>query len=196
MNAQSNSPIRQPMAAYSVRAASAIGRRTALRRVAGVGAMLALSSALAGCGFAMRQAPKFGFTTVYVTQNVTSPVSKALQRELAASGIQVAAVPPVAGQAGAVVLGVVTDQRERAVVGQTTSGQVRELELRYRFRFSLSTPAGKWLIADNEMLLERDISFSETDALAKAAEEQLMFKDMEGDVVQQVMRRLASVKSL
>ncbi|AOW15306.1 hypothetical protein LPB72_02160 [Hydrogenophaga crassostreae] len=158
--------------------------------------MVALASALAGCGFAMRQAPNFGFTTVYVTQNVTSPVSKALQRELAASGIQVASMPPVAGKAGAVVLGVITDQRERAVVGQTTSGQVRELELRYRFRFSLSTPAGKWLIEDNEMLLERDISFSETDALAKSAEEQLMFKDMESDVVQQVMRRLASVTSL
>ena len=51
-------------------------------------------------------------------------------------------------------------------------------------------------LRDDELLIERDITFSETAALAKAAEEQLMFRDMDGDIVQQVLRRLAAVKSL
>jgi LPS-assembly lipoprotein len=196
MNAQLHSPTPLPAVASSDRVGQVPRRRPFLRRAAGVGALLVFASALTGCGFALRQAPNFGFNALYVTQNAGSPVSKALQRELSASGIQVAAGAPAPGLAGAVVLNVVIDRRERAVVGQTSNGQVRELELRYRFRYSLSTPAGKRLIEENELLLERDISFSETAALAKAAEEQLMFKDMEGDVVQQVMRRLASVKSL
>jgi LPS-assembly lipoprotein len=56
--------------------------------------------------------------------------------------------------------------------------------------------SGKYLIDETEMLQERDISFTETGALAKAAEEQLMFSDMQNDIVQQIMRRLAAVKSL
>ena len=95
-----------------------------------------------------------------------------------------------------VVLYVIRDQHERVVAGQTDSGQVRELTLRVRFRYTLSTPAGKVLLGDTELLLERDISFSETQALAKSAEEQTMFADMDGDIVQQVLRRLAAVKSL
>ena len=196
MHQHSIPPSRQPLAARSDSQVSAAGRRSVLRRVGGAGALVALSVALSGCGFALRKAPEFGFTTMYVTQSVSSSVSKSLQRELASSGVEVLLGAPDAGRRGAVVLRVISDRRERAVVGQTTSGQVRELELRYRFRYSLSTPAGKQLIPDNEMLLQRDISFSEAAALAKAAEEQLMFQDMEGDVVQQVMRRLASVKSL
>jgi LPS-assembly lipoprotein len=73
---------------------------------------------------------------------------------------------------------------------------VRELQLRNRFKFRLSTPAGKNLLPDTELLLERDISFNETAALAKEAEEALMYRDMQSDIVQQVMRRLAAVPAL
>ena len=198
MNAHPQTPTRQPSAAFSACTASdpVASRRLVVRRMAGVGALAAAAGLLGGCGFALRQAPNFGFKRLYVTSSLDSPVSKALQRELSVSGVEVESGAPVAGQAGAAVLNVMTDRRERAVVGQTTSGQVRELELRYRFRFSLTTPAGKMLLNDQELLLTREISFSETAALAKAAEEQLMFSDMEGDVVQQVMRRLSTVKSL
>lgn len=171
------------------------GKRHALRGIAGLGVLVA-SGALTGCGFALRQAPHFVFTSASFTGNVTTSVSRALQRELAATGIQVTGAVPRGGPAVDVVLNVQTDQRERAVVGQTSSGQVRELQLRTRFRYSLSTPRGKELIESTELLLEREISFTETGALAKAAEEQLMFNDMQGDVVQQIMRRLAAVKSL
>ncbi len=196
MHQHSIPPSRQPLAAHSDSSLAAIGRRGALRRVAGASALMALVGALGGCGFALRQPPEFSFDTVYVTNNVASTVSKALQRELASAGIQVITGAPAGPQARAVVLGVLRDQRERTVVGQTTSGQVRELELRYRFTFNLATPAGKRLIEAREILLQRDISFSETDVYAKAAEEELMFSDMQSDLVQQVLRRLAAIHSL
>ena len=42
--------------------------------------------------------------------------------------------------------------------------------------------------------LTRDITFADTDVLAKEAEEQLLFRDMQSDMVQQILRRLAAAK--
>ncbi|MGM9425004.1 LPS-assembly lipoprotein LptE [Hydrogenophaga sp. MI9] len=175
-------------------------RRAALRGAA----MAGLALGLTGCGFALRQAPKFAFESVQVTGLENTSMSRALQQAMLASGIRVvnsSSVAQTAAQTGApvapqVVLHVITDQHERVVSGQNESGEVRELTLKARFRFRLATPAGKYLLEETELLLERDISFSETAALAKAAEETMMFRDMDGDIVQQVVRRLAAVKSL
>jgi LPS-assembly lipoprotein len=174
------------------------GRRGLLRCLAG-GAALASTGLLGGCGFALRQSPKFAFESLQVSNQENTVVSRALQRALSTSGVQVyttAGAAPAPGQLPQVVLNVLVDQRERAVVGQTDSGQVREMQLRTRFRFTLSTQRGKRLIEESELLLERDISYTETAALAKATEEQLMYTDMVNDMVQQLMRRLAAVKSL
>ena len=195
MNAQFLSPSAdQPVAASNTPPAGD-GRRSALRRIVGAGALAATALALGGCGFALKGSYVLGFDTVYVNNNQPSSVSRALQRELVSAGAKVIADAPAGPQARAVVLGVILDQRERTVVGQTSSGQVRELELRYRFRFNLSTPTGRRLIEDQEILLLRSITFSETEVLSKSAEEQLMYTNMQNDVVQQVMRRLAAVKS-
>jgi LPS-assembly lipoprotein len=82
------------------------------------------------------------------------------------------------------------------VVGINASGQVREFQLRIRFTFRLRTLQGKQLIAPTEILQQRDISFNESAVLAKEAEEALLYRDMQSDIVQQVMRRLAAVRSL
>lgn len=172
-------------------------RRQLLRAGAGMAAAVG-AGALAGCGFALRQAPSFAFSSLRVAGSTGSPVARALLRELPDAGVQVvtAARAPTSTAAAQVVLTILTDQRERVVVGQLANGQVRELELRYRFRFHLANAAGRMLLEEDEILLERDISFSETAVLAKTAEEYAMFNDMQGDVTQQVMRRLASVKSI
>ena len=73
---------------------------------------------------------------------------------------------------------------------------MREFELRLRFRFSLRTPAGKELIPPSEILLKRDITYNETAALAKEQEEALLYRDMQTDIVAQVLRRLAAVQLL
>jgi LPS-assembly lipoprotein len=79
-------------------------------------------------------------------------------------------------------------------VASTAAGQVRELQLRARLNFRLRTPQGRELIPATEILLSRDISYSETAALAKEQEEDFLFRAMQGDIVDQVLRRLASVR--
>ena len=170
-----------------------------LRRRTAVSGLIASAAALGltGCGFALRQAPTFAFQTIRVEGSASAGVARELREALQANGLQVltSATPPTAHAAQA-VLTVLGDQRERAVVGQTAAGQVRELQLRTRFRFRLRGANEKSLIDDTELLLERDISFNETAVLSKDAEEAMLYRDMQGDIVQQVLRRLAAVKSL
>jgi len=154
--------------------------------------------ALGGCGFKLRQAPTFAFQTLVAPLPDGSPLRRELRQALVAAGIQVLDAMPPPGSTTRVdaVLEVLADQREKSVVGSTAAGQVREFQLRTRFRFRFGTPKGKVLIDDSEILLQRDISYSETLALSKAEEEALLYRDMQTDIVQQLLRRLAAVRSL
>lgn len=150
----------------------------------------AAALALPACGFKLREAPHFAFDAVQLT-GVAGYVTGQLRREMQVNGLRVDGnpLPPV-------ILTAQVDQRERVVVGQTAAGQVRELQLRVRFRFNLRTREERMLIDDSELLLERDLSFNETVVLAKDAEEQMLYRDMTTDIAQQVIRRLASVRQL
>jgi LPS-assembly lipoprotein len=154
---------------------------------------LAPALALAGCGFKLREAPNFAFNSISVTAPTNSSLANELRRSIAASG-QVQVTP--SQDAAQVVLDLVTELREKVVVGLNATGQVREFQLRTRLRFKLRTPGGKELIPETELLQVRDISFSESAVLSKEAEENLLYRDMQTDLVQQLMRRLAAVKTV
>jgi LPS-assembly lipoprotein len=93
-----------------------------------------------------------------------------------------------------VVLDILQEQREKVVVGINSSGQVREFQLRTRLRFRLRTPQGRELRPDAEILQQRVLSFTESAVLAKEAEEALLYREMQTDIVQQLLRRLATVQ--
>jgi len=174
-----------------------VARRALLRRAVLLTLAGGALGVLGACGFKLRGAFKFSFESLRMAGSEATQVAEDLRRALEASGVPVfVSSTPTSpeGDTGQVVLTVLVDQRERVVVGQTAVGQVRELQLRTRFRFRLRTLSGRQLLDDTELLLERDISFTETAALAKDAEEALLFRDMQADIVQQVMRRLAAVK--
>jgi LPS-assembly lipoprotein len=151
---------------------------------------------MAGCGYRLRGAPEFAFSTLFIVAPAGSALARELHRTLESSGgrlkvLRDAAALPTADA----VLDLLSEQNERAVVGLTPSGQVRELQLRLRVRFRLRTPQGDELIPESEILQARDISYSETIALAKEAEENLLVRNMQTDIVQQLLRRLAAVKA-
>jgi LPS-assembly lipoprotein len=148
--------------------------------------------ALSGCGFQLRQAPDLVFKTISIGSAESSTLGNELTRSIASGG----GVTVVPLDRAEVVLDVTQDQREKVVVGLNASGQVREFQLRIRFKFKLRTPGGKELIGETELLQQRDISFNEAAVLSKEAEENLLYRDMQTDIVQQLMRRLAAVKSI
>lgn len=157
-------------------------------------ALLALT--LGGCGFALRQAPEFAFASIWVTAPDSSALGNALRRDLAANGkVQVVTEARQAEQAQA-ILDITLDQRERIVVGSNTAGQVRTFQLRAKVKFRLRTPLGKELIPETEIAQQREISYIESAALAKEAEQNLLYRDMQNDIARLLLRRLAAVKSL
>lgn len=150
--------------------------------------------ALAACGFELRRAPEFAFKTI----SVPSPgaVATELRRTLGSAGT-VRVLPATARPEEAqVILDVLSEIREKVVVGINASGQIREFQLRTRLHFRLRTPQGRELIPDTELLQQRDVSFNESAVLAKEAEEGLLYRDMQTDLVQQLMRRIAAVKQI
>ena len=46
--------------------------------------------------------------------------------------------------------------------------------------------------SDRTLELTRDVTYSDADVLAKESEEQLLYRDMQGDMVQQIIRRLSA----
>ncbi len=154
------------------------------------------SAALSACGFELRKAPVFAFKSLYIGGAANSSLVNMLKRNMASnSDVQLFTDPRQLTQADA-ILDVLGDQRERTVVGLNASGQVRELEIRLRFTFRVRTLAGNELIPSTELLQRRDISYNETIVQAKDQEELLLYTDMEKDIVQQVLRRLAAIKEL
>ena len=153
----------------------------------GLGALAAMGwlTWLTGCGFELRRTPPLPFTRIALTGFAArSPLGAELRSRLG----DLAVASPAQAE---VVLQVLIDRREKGVVASTAAGQVRELQLRVRFEFSLSTPGGRELIPATELLLSRDLSYSESFALAKAQEEAEIYAAMQTDIVQQLLRRLA-----
>jgi len=149
--------------------------------------------ALTGCGFELRQTPTLPFRSIaLVGFTPQSVLGNALRQQLAVGSVQVMDTPALAEA----VFEALADAHERSVVASTAAGQVREVQLRVKLRFRVATPAGKLLLAADELLLTRDMSYSETAALAKAQEEALLYRAMEDDIVAQVLRRLAAIKSV
>ncbi len=151
---------------------------------------------LAACGFQLRGAPELPFQSLYVGADVNSALANELKRNLASLGNLQVITDPQMRNSAQVVLDILQDQREKTVVGVNTSGQVREFQLRVRLRYRLRTPQGRELIPETELLLQRDISFNESAVLAKEAEEKLLYRDMQSDIVQQLIRRLAALRTL
>lgn len=155
---------------------------------------LPLPLALSACGFALRKAPEFSFQSVFLAMPASSTLGIELRRQLQGTGkVEVITEASRRGDAD-VVLESLQDLRERVVVGLNASGEVREFQLRVRFKFRVRTPAGKDVIPETEILRQIDQSYSETAALSKEAEALMLYDNMQADIVQQVLRRLATIK--
>ena len=155
---------------------------------------LLAGAGLSACGFKLRANQTMAFNTIAVTPERGVGVAADMARYFSASLKPVA--PGKSEAAPEVILDIVRELREKTVVGVNASGQVREYQLRLAVTFKLRTPSGQELIAPTEIEQRRDISFNESAVLAKENEEVLLYRDMQTDIVQQLLRRLAAVKNL
>lgn len=149
------------------------------------------SVALAGCGFELRREPELPFKTLALLGfEPDSLLAAGLKRQIKRTPVQIVDDPNRAQ----VVLEVLSEHRDRTVVASTSVGQVREWQLRLNFDYLIRTAAGELLVPKVELRLTRDLTYTETEALAKEQEAANLYNAMQSDAIAQVMRRLAAVR--
>jgi LPS-assembly lipoprotein len=146
--------------------------------------------ALAGCGFELKRAAELRFDSIALTGFAPrSPLEKELRAALERS------VKVLEDQAKAqVVFQALTDQRTRRAVAFTASGQVRDIQLRMLLRYRAQTPTERELIPESKIEQIREMTFIEAKALGKQQEEQDLYREMQADMVLQLMLRLSTIR--
>jgi len=152
--------------------------------------LLALALVLAGCGFRMRGTAEVPFESLYVP-GATAGIALDLKRNLQAGTRARVVDDPKTADA---VLLFIEESRQKEILSLTSAGRVREFQLRYRVGFRVHDGKGVDFVPPSTIQLTRDVTFNDTEILAKEQEEQLLFRDMQSDMVQQIIRRLAAAK--
>jgi len=154
-------------------------------------ACLLTALAMAGCGFQLRGEQKLPFETIFLKTPPNSPLGATLSRQIR-SGTATRTVEQ-ASEASA-VLDILGESRDKEILTLNAQGRAVEYKLIYRLRFRLHDGKGREYIAPTEMRAQRDISINDSQVLAKESEEALLYRDMQTDLVQQLLRRIAAVR--
>ena len=143
---------------------------------------------LSACGFQLRGDPAVGLTSLQVTTVVPSGTATEIRRSLAASSSRKAAP----ADPSATNLRVLSEGRDKQVYTITSSGRVYEFQLRLVVRYEVLVPGRDApLIEPTEVEARRVITYSETAPIAKEAEEQLLFRDMQLELAGRILRQIA-----
>ncbi len=92
------------------------------------------------------------------------------------------------------VLQAVSELRTKKVVAFTPSGQVRDIQLRTLLRYEAHTPRERVLIPESEIVQYRDLTYIESKTLGKEQEEQQLYREMQSDIVSQLLLRLSAIR--
>jgi LPS-assembly lipoprotein len=152
---------------------------------------LALALLLAACGFQLRGTAQLPFDTLYMPPATTPGIALDLKRNIQ-SGTNTKVIDDP--QKAEAVLEFLLEFREKHILSLAATGRVREYQLRYRVTFRVHDGKGGEFLPASTVQLTRDISFNDSEVLAKESEEQLLYRDMQFDMVQQIMRRLAGAQ--
>jgi LPS-assembly lipoprotein len=138
----------------------------------------------------MRGSATVPFNTLYIP-GATTGIALDLKRNIEA-GTQAKVVDdPKAADA---ILELSGEAKEKIILSLTGTGRVREFRLRYSVNYRVHDGKGAEYVPRTTLQLFRDVTYSDTEILAKEAEELLLFRDMQSDMVQQVLRRLSSAE--
>lgn len=180
---------------YHTMGEQALGKpRRSWLRIFFVAAVLGITGAallsVSGCGFKVRGFDlglPFKKIAIQGTQEVTREVRRFVSGQPSIKIVEKSTEAEV-------VLIVVSQNLERSVVAFSSAGRPREIQLRMRVAYRITDGFGIELTAPQEISQTRDISVSESEALAMTSAEDFMRNDMTRDIAQQLIRRLRAVK--
>jgi LPS-assembly lipoprotein len=150
--------------------------------------ILAVVTALAGCGFHLSRPPDLPFETLYIDAPNYSSVAADLKRYLASTSHTKLVDRPEQAQ---ITVQILSELQESQILALSVAGRVNELQLRLRIMFRAKDRENKEWIVPTEILLHRDMTYDDQTVLAKDNEQTLLVEDMRQDAVRQLVRRLA-----
>ena len=152
--------------------------------------LAALCLTITACGFHLRGQATLPFETLYVNASNNPSFDTELKRALVAGTNAHLSDNPKDAEA---IIQLVSETREKQILSLNTGGTVAEYELRLHVTFRLYGNNGKDWIPRTEIVLKRALSYSDTAVLAFNDEEEQSYKDMQTDVVQQIVQRMSRV---
>ena len=157
-------------------------------------ALLISTVMLSACGFKLRGSvlgQNIPFKSIYIDVPATSSLGTELRRNIRGSGELTITETPEEAEA---ILKVVSESRSKTILSLNSQGRVREYGLNYTVVIRVQDNHKADLLSPTSISLKRDISYNENQVLAKEAEEAMLYRDMQSDMVQQILRRVAAIK--
>jgi LPS-assembly lipoprotein len=151
---------------------------------------LAFALVLSSCGFQLRGTAALPFDTLYIP-NTSGGVALDLKRNIQGGTRTKVVDRPEAAQALMELSG---ETKFRNILSLSGAGRVRELQLVYRVNLRVHDGKGGEFIPLTTLSITRDLTYNDTDVLAKEAEEAAIYREMQTDLVQQILRRLSAAQ--
>lgn len=153
--------------------------------------LTAIPAALAaGCGFKLRRLEGIPFATLYVDAPAGAVVAQRIRNIL--SNDKSIRLTGTAGEAEA-VLHLDQEVRSKTILSLSGAGRVTEYRLGLKLTYSVSGSEGRVWAAAETIELIRDMTYDDAQVLAKAAEEQLLYRDMEDNAALRILRRMQGI---
>lgn len=151
----------------------------------------AVAGGIGGCGFQLRGDTDLRFETLHSGFGANSPVGDVFRRRVQRTTSTRLVARPEDAQ---VRLQVLSESREKDIVAYSAVGRPRQYELRLRLRFRAHDGQGRDFIGPSEIVLRRDIGAADNQLTARVDEETLLYRDMQIDMVQQLLSRLSTIR--
>ena len=152
-----------------------------------------LTATLAACGFHLRGSAgsDLPYASMYIALPETAEVRVWLERYLRGSTNTTVSDD---AKTATVTFQQLSDSRDKSILSIDARGRVREYRLQMRYRFRLVDAQGREIVAPQEISMNRDMTYDDSQVLSKSMEENLLWRDMTNDLVNQIMRRLSIIK--
>ena len=163
-------------------------RRRLIQGTAGIAAI----SLLSACGWRMRGKVNLPYSKVLISGVMTPEFKDGLRMVLKANDIEI--VEQVKN--AEVVLEIITEQNAKQVLSYNTSGQITAYRIISRVAFKVFDINGVEIFPESDIFQTRDLDFNPANIQSFDYMVNEVVKNMRTDIIVQMLRRMASIKTL
>ncbi len=151
--------------------------------------ILLLAFTLSACGFQLRGTYNLPWETLHISLPENSELYFQIKHGVEAGTLTKVVTDAKQASASLVIL---RNEQLKSILSLSGKGLVREFQLTRTFMYRVQDASGKELLPASQIILQRDMTFDDERIFAKESEEAMIWREMQQDMVQQLLRRLAA----